>query len=180
MTELRSKREQSETVSFMTVNGIADLVGSRRQSMGIHSHLTLAVTVDWTKVDLEEDLDACPMQVTLGGEDEPLTSAFGKQIPFELVCRKYTHTRADFMVTGSVKVVIMLGAALDLNRRRRTICKTTSSVELLYDMTRVFARQAIPYRSKSASIIYFFASIPLSLIHIHAPLLNRRFHTPLS
>lgn len=69
MTELRSKRDRSDTASLMTVDEITAKVESRRQSMGIDPNTT-GDTDDWTKVDAEEDIDACPMEATLGDEEE--------------------------------------------------------------------------------------------------------------
>lgn len=55
MTELRSKKDRSDTASLMTVDEITAEVESRRASSTIDRGSELD---DWTKVDVEETPDA--------------------------------------------------------------------------------------------------------------------------
>ena len=60
MTELRSKRDRSDTASLMTVDEITAEVESRRASMSVE-HVD---TDEWTKVDSEDELEDDTMQET--------------------------------------------------------------------------------------------------------------------
>lgn len=55
MTELRSKKDRSDTASLMTVDEITAEVESRRGSCAVDG---TSESDDWTKVDVEETPDA--------------------------------------------------------------------------------------------------------------------------
>jgi mitogen-activated protein kinase kinase kinase len=67
MTELRSKRDRSDTASLMTVDEITAEVESRRESMAIDRG---SDTDDWTKVDSEEGIESETMESTLNEAEE--------------------------------------------------------------------------------------------------------------
>jgi mitogen-activated protein kinase kinase kinase len=61
MTELRSKRDRSDTASLMTVDEITAEVESRRASMSVDHDSDMD---EWTKVDSENELEGDTMQET--------------------------------------------------------------------------------------------------------------------
>ena len=63
MTELRSKRDRSDTASLMTVDEITAEVESRRASMNVEHSSDMD---DWTQVNSEDELD----EDTVNEEDE--------------------------------------------------------------------------------------------------------------
>jgi mitogen-activated protein kinase kinase kinase len=62
MTELRSKRDRSDTASLMTVDEITAEVESRRASMSVDQGSDMD---DWTQVNTGDDLDDDTMEDTL-------------------------------------------------------------------------------------------------------------------
>jgi mitogen-activated protein kinase kinase kinase len=69
MTELRSKRDVSDTASLMTVDQITASVESRRESLAIDTGTDS--TDDWTKVGSDESstIDESP-ELSEGSEDD--------------------------------------------------------------------------------------------------------------
>jgi mitogen-activated protein kinase kinase kinase len=65
ITELRSRRDRSDTASFMTVDQITAEVESRRESTEVSGE------DDWTKVESEDGADIEDLDATLADDDVP-------------------------------------------------------------------------------------------------------------